>query len=329
MITELAFPPRRSPIAQYASAERGDVRSDVDIPVVDPDLYRVYLPITHTALGAGAEGQVGADWCADWETYCDTLKGFRPRHSSVGVLSSYTSSVCALNHYITSIHREQLDWYLGLVDGRPRTWFRSKHTTRVIPAPRVDEYTTRLRSILNRMPSCDLYVTGGGGDGEARAWSTFVAVYSHSRKGSSVLIRMPTWELDERLLWSMAELYTRVVVKCCDCAPEIVVMGESLVTNPTKTTTRALSTFRGFTEKPPGFESVCRVLEDVRIAITGTAERLSKGDPVARWTREYPIPPINSGNHLLDPGHKEDVGRAVAEMPEFDNAPDLTSVLGV
>lgn len=330
MITTLDFGARRSSIPLYVSGDRTDVRSDVEIPVVDPAVYRAYADIVRLPMVAGAEGRIPLEWCADWETFSDTLREFNFRHTSVGVISSYASTVCALNHYVSGTHRESLDWYMGLVDGRARdTWFRTKHTLRVISAPRINDYSTRLRSILNRTSDCQLYVVATPNqDSEARAFTTLTAVYAHARKGSSVLMRTYLWELDDRILWTMAELYSHVTVKVCDCGPYMVLAGYSLRANPMKTVIKALSSFKWFAERPPGYDSVCRVLDEVRLTVINTADRIRSRDPVMRWTSEYPIPAVNPGVHLLDPGHAEDIGRVAEELPEFSAAPGLSDIFG-
>lgn len=328
MITTIDFGDTRAKVTDYISGD-GD-RPRVHIPMIDNMIYRVYSPIGDSVKAAGAEGYVGQDWWSDWETYMDLLSDFKFRHVSVGVISTHASSVCSLNHYVMGVHREHLDWYAGLVDGRQRgLWFRTRHTNRVITAPKVDDHATRLRSILNRMPTCSLYVVSTiNHQGEARALGTFAAVYAHSRKGSSVIIQMRLWELDERLLWLMAELYTKVVVKYCDSSSNVVLFGNTLRTNPLKTVVAAIGTFVGFTSVPPGFDSIIRVMEEVGAAVVATSARVRSGDPVAKWLREYPVCPISANNYLLDPGHTEDMGTtAPPEIPEFDSAPSLVDLM--
>lgn len=293
--------------------------SGISIPYIDPHLYNPYMHVDMN--GINVEGGIDQSWLSFHEAY----GVFRLASCETVVLSPDFTPMVAFNHHIRSVGDPLPSWHHGFIDGRRDIWLRTMYVCRVAVSNDYHSIRDRTRSLLNRFPHAELYIIDTVNRyGEARALKMFTETYIHSRKGSSILMRLAHWELDDRILWLLASLYARIAVYMSECGPYVFIIGRGLMKGPTKSTASCIDSFKGWTCGPPGMDHVIRVLTAISEYITNEPKRLS--DPhnpcIHGYMSRYSIEKLSPNLYISDPTHTEDMGhlKKVNIVPDFADA---------
>lgn len=299
--------------------------------------YSNYYMLLDRVLTSGAEGKISLEWCGLWELLVDFISDYR--RESICVIASKARTLCCVNHYINVVHSTTpKDWYAGFTSLNARVdWFKSRFMTKIFFGIRVNDYPTRLRSVLNRIPiSCKLWIIDTvDNHGECTAMQTFTLAYPMLSKGNSVILMVNIWDFDSRLLWIVSVLFKSVSVKVTSCGPWIGLHCIGLLKDPLKGIAASLETFTKFAPSSPYLASVNNTINNITKYLLATPVRVTDKYTIVNWLSQYDIPHISSSIWVLDPDHIEDTRQSRRQElgpedvpPEFTPASTISDLMG-